>query len=50
MNALRWAAVCGVIAIFVALAIAHEDPVVLLVGLFPVAWLAVELAWKGLKP
>ena len=50
MNALRAGLVCSVIGFFVAVAVAHEDPIVLLVGLFPVAWIAVELLWRGLKP
>jgi len=49
MSALRWGLACGVIAGFVAIALGHEDPSVLLVGLFPVAWLAVELVWRGFK-
>jgi hypothetical protein len=50
MSGLRWVLVCGVIAVFLALALRHDDPLVLLVGLFPVAWVAVELVWKGFKP
>ena len=49
MNALRWSLVCSVIAGFVAVALAHEEPWMLLVGLFPIAWLAVELVWRGFK-
>ena len=50
MSALRWTLAFGVIVIFVSRALADEDPSMLLVGLFPVAWLAVELIWKGFKP
>ncbi len=50
MSALRWTLALGVIVIFVSVAIGHEDPSMLLVGLFPVAWLAVELIWRGFKP
>ena len=50
MSALRWGATCAVIAVFAVVVFGHDDPSVMLVGLFPVAWLAVELVWKGLKP
>ena len=50
MSVLRWTLAFAVIAIFVSVAIGHEDPSMLLVGLFPVAWLAVELIWRGFKP
>jgi len=46
MNVLRWSLTCAVVAAFAAAVWAHEEPVVLLVGLFPVAWIAVELVWR----
>lgn len=49
MSALRWSAACGVLAAFAAAILTHEEPGVLLVGLLPVAWLAVELVWRGLE-
>ena len=49
MNALRWSLAFGVIVVFVSIALGHEDPSVLLVGLFPVAWIAVELVWRGFR-
>ena len=50
MSTVRWTLAFGVIVIFVSVASGHEDPSMLLVGLFPVAWLAVELIWRGFKP
>ena len=49
MSILRWSVVCAVISAFVAAALAHDEPVVLLVGLFPVAWLAVEFVWRAFE-
>ena len=49
MNVLRWALAFGVVVIFVSAAIGHEDPSIFLVGLFPVAWIAVELIWRGFR-
>jgi len=49
MSALRWSLAFGVIVVFVSIALGHEDPSVLLVGLFPVAWIAVELVWRGFR-
>ena len=49
MSTVRWTLAFGVIAIFVSVAIGHEDPSMQLVGLFPIAWLAVELIWRGFR-
>ena len=50
MSALRWSLFFGVVAVFASVALGHEEPSILLVGLFPVAWLAVELVWRAFKP
>jgi hypothetical protein len=36
--------------LFLGAALASDEPVVMLVGLFPIAWLAVEAAWVALRP
>jgi hypothetical protein len=50
MRAPRWCAAYAVVAAYLAAALAHEEPLVILVGMLPVAWLAVELAWRGPEP
>ena len=50
MKALSWAVACTVLAGYFAAAGTHEDPLVMLVGLFPLAWIAIELAWRLLEP
>jgi hypothetical protein len=34
---------------FLGAALASDEPVVMLVGLFPIAWLAVEAVWVTLR-
>jgi hypothetical protein len=31
-------------------ALASEDPAAMIVGMFPIAWIAVEFAWVALRP
>jgi hypothetical protein len=42
------AAAVGLYFFFVALA--SEDPTTMIVGMFPIAWIAVEFAWVTLRP
>ena len=46
MPALRIALAIAAGLLFVGLALAHDDPVVMLVGLAPLAMISVEAVWR----
>jgi len=46
MNPLRWIVAGAVLASYFATALAHEEPGMMLIGLFPLAWLAIEAVWR----
>ena len=49
MNPLRWILLGAVVATYLATAMAHDEPGLLLIGLFPLAWIAVEGVWRAFR-
>lgn len=47
---IRVAVAAAVALYFINAALASEDPLAMFVGLFPIAWIAVEFAWVALRP
>ena len=46
----RLAAAGAVGLYFLAAALSDDDPLAMVVGLFPIAWIGVELVWVALRP
>jgi hypothetical protein len=46
----RIGAVAAVGLYFLSTALASDDPTAMLVGMLPIAWIAIESAWVALRP
>ncbi len=46
----RVAIAVAVALYFLNAALASDDPLAMFVGMFPIAWIAVEFAWVALRP
>ena len=46
MSTARWSLTCAVIAAYGVAAWSDDEPAVMLFGLFPVTWIALEMVWK----